>query len=141
MTELSVRPCSWDACEKELSAIRKTVFVEEQKVPEELEWDGEDQHASHVIAYWEGLPVGTARLLPSGQIGRMSVLQAYRRRGVGTALLEAAEQLARTQNLPGVFLHAQSYIAHFYQQQGYAPQGNEFMDAGIPHIEMTKSFS
>ena len=122
-----------------LSSIREAVFIKEQKVPVELEWDGEDESSIHIVAYFDNKPAGTARILKSGQIGRMSVLAEYRKQGIGTQLLKQAEAEARIMGLNRVFLHAQTYIQHFYEKEGYHPKGDIFMDAGIPHIEMTKS--
>lgn len=133
--------CQWQTHQEQIKPIRQQVFIDEQNVPVELEWDGADEQAWHFLALENGNPVGTARLLNTGQIGRMSVLKPYRRTGVGTALLQKAEATARHHSMPQVFLHAQTYIQHFYQQQGYQPIGEVFMDAGIPHIEMVKVFS
>ena len=136
--KLLVTPCRWADQRQILEEIRRIVFIEEQEVPTELEWDGEDDEAWHFLATLGGVPVGTARLLATGQIGRMSVLQPYRRQGIGTALLQAAEQLARDEHISPLFLHAQTYIRDFYCKQGYEARGDQFMDAGIPHIEMIK---
>ena len=138
---LQVIPCRWHEHRAALSEIRRQVFIEEQKVPEALEWDGEDTEAWHFLALADNQPVGAARLLASGQIGRMSVLRPYRRQGIGSALLQQAEHTAREENIQPLFLHAQIYIKDFYQAHGYEPRGKEFMDAGIPHIEMIKTRS
>lgn len=135
---LQVICCDWQTHHQALEQIRRTVFIEEQSVPEELEWDDEDVSAWHFLAYIEDQAVGAARLLKSGQIGRMSVLKPYRRQGIGSALLHQAERTAAENQLQHLFLHAQTYIQAFYRSEGYSPRGDTFMDAGIPHIEMYK---
>ena len=136
--EVTVLTCHWQEQQQTLSEIRRIVFIEEQSVPEELEWDGEDEQAWHFLACADDNPVGAARLLPSGQIGRMCVFKPWRRQGIGRRLLHQAEITAGEHGISPVFLHAQTYIRHFYEHQGYSPRGNIFMDAGIPHIEMVK---
>mgnify|MGYP006184583981 CR=1 FL=1 len=84
-----VRSVNWNASRDKLRALRRTVFIEEQHVPEELEWDDADERAYHVLAVSEaGEPIGTGRLKPDGQIGRMAVVRKWRRRGVGAAILQ-----------------------------------------------------
>ena len=141
LSNVQVISCRWQDYSDELAQIRAQVFIEEQAVPEELEWDGEDADAWHFLALVDGIPAGTARLLASGQIGRMCVLRPFRRMGIGSRLLRKAEQQAAEALIAPLFLHAQTYIQNFYQQQGYRAQGEIFMDAGIPHIEMVKQTS
>lgn len=132
-----MRRADWSRDREALRAIRECVFVREQSVPAELEWDGEDQGAIHFLAVdANGLAIGTARLLPSGQIGRMAVLPQWRRRGVGSALLQAALAVASEPGQPAPFLNAQTAVIDFYQRHGFVPEGGEFMEAGIPHRRM-----
>lgn len=138
--QIRVLACRWHEQQQALSEIRRIVFIEEQSVPEDLEWDGEDDQAWHFLALSDDIPVGAARLLPSGQIGRMCVLQPWRRQGIGSRLLQQAEITAAEQHIKPLFLHAQTYIRQFYEQHGYQAKGSEFMDAGIPHIEMVKRY-
>ena len=126
----------WASHRERLTAIRTEVFVVEQQVPEHLELDGEDATAKHFLARAEdGEDIGCARLLPSGQIGRMAVLVPHRRRGVGALLLQAAVAEAK-RSCPRCFLHAQILAEAFYRRAGFIPQGERFWDAGILHIEM-----
>ena len=121
-----------------IRAVRETVFMAEQGVPEELEWDGLDHEAVHVVARdHSGGVIGTGRLLASGQIGRMAVLPEWRGRGVGTALLRCLLDEARRRGLQRVFLHAQTRALPFYVRHGFTPEGGVFLDAGIPHQAMT----
>ncbi len=120
-----------------LAGIRREVFVVEQRVPEEEEWDGRDASCEHVIALdANGAAIGSGRLLPGGTIGRMAVLEPWRGRGVGSALLRALITLARESGFTETRLHAQTHALAFYRRHGYTPIGNEFMEAGIPHYEM-----
>lgn len=136
-TCFAVRRADWSRDCEALRAIRECVFVREQSVPVELEWDGEDQGAIHLLAVdAKGLAIGTARLLPSGQIGRMAVLPEWRRRGVGSALLEAALAVASEPGRPAPFLNAQTAVLAFYRRHGFVTEGGEFMEAGIPHRRM-----
>jgi predicted GNAT family N-acyltransferase len=129
-----VRRAHWDRDREPLSQVRRQVFVEEQGVPIELEWDGADADALHLLAFdLEQNPIGTGRILPNGQIGRMAVLPAWRGRGVGTALLREALALAAACDLPAPFVHAQTSALGFYRRQGFRAQGLEFWEAGIPH--------
>lgn len=117
-------------------SVRAEVFVGEQGIPAVLKWDGFDSEAWHALALDPtGEVVGTARLLPSGQIGRMAVLRAHRGRGAGGALLGALVALAERQGLP-VFLHAQRSAVGFYLRHGFEPVGKPFMEAGIEHQRM-----
>jgi len=139
-TEYSVRVADWSRDEAALSAVRRVVFMEEQGVSAELEWDGLDADARHLLALdGAGNAIGTARLLPDGHIGRMAVLKPWRGHGVGTALLRAALELARAQGWPAVELSAQTHAIAFYARHGFTPYGEEFMDAGIPHRQMRLS--
>ncbi len=129
---------TWDLALQLARPVREEVFVAEQKVPLELEWDEWDERSDHAVARdVSGRAIGTARLLPDGRIGRMAVLREWRRRGVGAALMEALLQKAREQSLSRVTLHAQTHAAGFYRRFGFSERGGEFWEAGIPHVEMT----
>jgi predicted GNAT family N-acyltransferase len=129
----------WSSNKERLREIREKVFITEQNVPRDLEWDGLDDDALHFIALNEaGQALGTARLLQTGQIGRMAVLAEQRSRGIGRALLAAAVAEATHIGLARVFLHAQRHAEAFYRKAGFLPIGSEFLEAGIPHIEMIR---
>ena len=122
-----------------IKAVREQVFIQEQHVPEELEWDEHDARAIHVVALDPNDQViGTARLLDDGHIGRMAVLEAWRNNGIGSAMLEKLLLLAQQHELSKVFLHAQTAAIGFYENHGFRTLGEEFMDAGIPHRYMEK---
>ena len=133
---IEIRPADWQRDEALLAEIRRRVFIEEQAVPADLEWDGEDAAARHWLALQDGAPVGTARMLRDGHIGRMAVLARGRGLGVGTALLRAVLDQAREDGHREVYLHAQTHALTFYERLGFTASGPEFDDAGIPHRTM-----
>ncbi|MFI7497229.1 GNAT family N-acetyltransferase [Streptomyces sp. NPDC049687] len=141
-------PADLEAC----FAVRKEVFVGEQGVPEDLEYDAYDAGAVHVLAVREdGVPLGTGRLLhgeaaaartggdPSvGSLGRLAVTREARGLGVGVALVRAIEEAAHARGLTAVDLHAQTRALGFYERLGYEAYGPEDMEAGIPHRSMRR---
>jgi predicted GNAT family N-acyltransferase len=130
---------NWQDTEQELRLIREFVFIGEQNVPVELEWDGKDEACVHVLARDDkGRAIGTARMTADGHIGRMAVLRAWRNRGVGSAMLTALITIARARQLPWVQLDAQTQALDFYLRHQFEPQGETFMDAGIPHQHMKR---
>ena len=133
----TVQRADWARDNAALSAIRRAVFVVEQQVPEEEEWDALDAVSRHVLALAaDGAAIGAGRLLPDGRIGRMAVLQAWRGQGVGSALLRELLAMARDGGFSETNLHAQTHAMAFYRKHGYTPVGDEFMEAGIPHVAM-----
>jgi predicted GNAT family N-acyltransferase len=135
--EIRVREVVWEQAAPALRAIRHQVFVCEQSVPVELEWDGLDPACRHVLAETaRGEVVGTGRLLPDGRIGRMAVLAPWRRTGVGSALLHELLVMARARGDTAATLHAQTYVAAFYRRAGFEVIGPAFMEAGIEHVPM-----
>lgn len=120
-----------------LRVVRDSVFVQEQKVPPELELDALDPLCHHVLACDAGgRPVGTGRLTPERKIGRMAVLADWRGRGVGDALLLALLDRARMLGWREVALHAQVSAFGFYARHGFLPYGERFVEAGIEHQSM-----
>jgi len=136
----NVQRVTWQNAEAELRILREFVFVKGQNVPPELEWDSKDENAVHVLARDEkGRGIGTARMTLDGHIGHMAVLRAWRRRGVGSKMLTALTTIARARQLPRVKLDAQTQAVNFYLRHDFAPQGEVFMDANIPHQHMTRN--
>ena len=124
-----------------LRTIRETVFIHEQQVPVELEWDEFDAVSLHALALSpQGKPVGTARLLPDGHIGRMAVLKEWRGKGFGGAMLLRLLDASKSRGLKKVMLNAQTPAMRFYAKFGFTVHGEEFMEAGIPHVKMTLQF-
>lgn len=137
-TDYDVEIADWETEAIDLKAIRTVVFIEEQNVPIELEWDGLDADCTHFIVRSNSKAIATARLKPDGQIGRMAVLKPYRGLGVGAKLLTAVLTHAANTGLNRVYLHAQVQVVDFYQAFGFTTEGEEFMDAGIPHRAMVR---
>ncbi|MER6983287.1 GNAT family N-acetyltransferase [Streptomyces carpinensis] len=148
-TRVAEDPADREAC----FAVRKEVFVVEQGVPQEIEYDSYDAVALHVLAVRDdGTPLGTGRLLHGeaaaaktggdpavGSLGRLAVTEKARGLGVGAALVRAIEDAARERGLAAVDLHAQTHALGFYERLGYEAYGPEFPDAGIPHRAMRRS--
>jgi YbgC/YbaW family acyl-CoA thioester hydrolase len=140
-TVTQVRTGSWDQLGKDASAIRTRVFVEEQRIPADLEWDADDATAVHAVAYNRlGQAVATGRLLRGGpgvaKIGRMAVHQVLRGAGLGEQVLRTLAQAAHQRGDHEVVLHAQRSAEGFYRRLGFAARGEPFEEAGIPHIDM-----
>ena len=143
VARFTVQLCTWQDAEPSLRTIRTRVFIQEQNVPEALEWDGEDAHAVHAIARdSNGIAVGTTRLIMHDQqahIGRMAVLPEWRSQGVGQALLETILAAAKARGARSAFLNAQTTAVAFYARTGFVVEGVQFLDAGIPHLRMARS--
>lgn len=140
--KIDVRTGPWSEHQPAAQAIRYAVFVIEQNIPVELEWDDMDAVCLHAVAYEEnGISLGTGRLLPDGHIGRMAVKKNARGQGVGGILLDALIELARARGDKRVMLNAQASAEAFYTAHGFARDGVEFMEAGIPHIAMSRELS
>lgn len=126
--------------------LRRAVFIDEQNLDADEEWDGRDEDAVHAVALMEGEVVGTGRLLTDEgeetcRIGRMAVRQDLRRHGIGDRILALLEDAAQERGFAQVQLNAQTYVKDFYAQAGYAEYGETFMEAGIEHVAMTKILS
>jgi predicted GNAT family N-acyltransferase len=138
----TVEICDWSQQQAALAQIRFAVFVEEQKVPPEIELDDLDAVAIHAMARDAGGKViGTGRLIlqaPIPRIGRMAVLKMCRHAGVGAAILELLCQEAKRRGYAEVMLNAQTHATAFYFKYGFLSYGAEFSEAGIPHQEMRK---
>jgi predicted GNAT family N-acyltransferase len=143
MTAYRVRRLSGTANLDPAFAVRRRVFIDEQDVPEAVEMDGNDDTATHFVAY-DGTrdePVGTARVRILGDTGkaeRVAVLPEYRGEGLGTRLMEHLEDEAREQGCSQMRLHAQTHVEAFYIKLGYETVSDVFEEADIPHVEMVK---
>jgi YbgC/YbaW family acyl-CoA thioester hydrolase len=132
---------SWQALGADARKVRNEVFIEEQRIPKEMEWDQADATAIHALARNRlGLPVATGRLLQRApgvsQIGRMAVSRVLREARLGQAVLQSLVQAARERGDHEVMLHAQRSAESFYTRLGFVPRGEPFAEAGIEHIEM-----
>ncbi len=141
---VTVKVGGWDELGRDAQTIRTEVFVDEQRIPAEMEWDDADQGCIHAVAYnGFGLPLATGRLLEHvpgvAKIGRMAVRQTVRGSGVGRAVLDALLDVAREHGDREAVLHAQASAAGFYSRAGFSARGPAFDEAGIPHIEMMRT--
>jgi predicted GNAT family N-acyltransferase len=139
---------TWDELGKDAALVRTEVFVAEQGIAPELEWDAFDSLALHAVVYLDSgedtasSPIGTGRLIGPGlaaleaKIGRMAVLKSHRRAGVGDDVLQALLDAAYEAHYPVVALSAQSYVSGFYERHGFEVQGGEYLEVGIPHKKM-----
>jgi predicted GNAT family N-acyltransferase len=130
---------TWAQLRAEAAPIRFAVFVDEQKVPAEIEIDEWDEPSLHAVARdAQGRAVGTGRLLPDGHIGRMAVLAGARGAGVGSLLLTALIEAARARGHAETVLSAQTHAIPFYRRHGFVEEGGVYDDAGIPHQSMRR---
>lgn len=130
---------NWQAQETAARSVRHDVFILEQGIPVDMEWDEMDAASLHAVAFdEEEHAIGTARLLPDGHIGRMAVLAPERGRGIGSMLLKALIAHAQRRGDQAVVLHAQIHALPFYLRHEFEREGDEFMEAGIPHVLMRR---
>lgn len=138
MNKIEVRVADWHKDNADLRRIREAVFVAEQAVPAELEWDSDDSTAVHFLAQEGDYSLGTARLLPDGHIGRVAVLKDWRGMKVGDALMRAAIAEAERRGILQQALSAQVHATAFYERLGFKVVSGEFIEAGIPHVDMVR---
>jgi len=139
MPSFTIREADWHTDAESLRSIRYEVFVVEQSVPMELEFDADDDQYRHVIAIdTNGTPIGTGRLSRDGKIGRMAVLKSWRRSRVGSAILDQLIVLATANGMQDLTLSAQLHALPFYRRHGFVEFGETFTEAGIPHRHMKR---
>jgi predicted GNAT family N-acyltransferase len=137
MIELSI--ANWTEAQSLVKSLRYQVFVIEQKVPEEMEWDEFDEVALHAVVTADNQTIGTGRLIINGhiaKIGRMAVQSSRRNQGIGKSILNALIQTAKEKGAQECILHAQTHAIAFYAKADFEPHGPIFDEAGIPHVEM-----
>jgi predicted GNAT family N-acyltransferase len=127
--------------EQSVRAIRGNVFVDEQGISADIDFDGLDASAIHALAYMDGKLVGTGRMLSDGHIGRIAILKEYRSQKVGSEVVRALIAEAVNKSYKRVYLGSQKHATRFYSRLGFTPFGEEFMDAGIVHLSMEKVFT
>jgi predicted GNAT family N-acyltransferase len=139
---------SWAALGADAASVRIDVFVKEQGIPADLEWDALDAEVTHAVVYdATQQPIATGRLIPPktstdpGKIGRMAVLKSHRRLGVGDLVMRALMAEASQRGYQHLELSAQAYVADFYAKHGFVAEGPLYNDVGIPHVTMLYSFS
>ena len=128
----------WHVLHDAAATVRRAVFVREQGFPEADEWDEHDAGSVHAVAYADGVPVATGRLLPDARIGRMAVLAPFRGRGTGGAILQRLVAVAIARGEREVRLAAQVTALPFYARHGFVSEGDRFDDTGVPHQWMRR---
>ncbi len=130
---LVVREAIWSEDKEFLREIRKVVFIQEQNVPQELEWDDRDTKCWHALVELNGKAVATGRLDTDGKIGRMAVLNEVRGQNLGKAVLSQLIKIARREGIAKTYMHAQCHALPFYLKNGFKAIGDIYDEAGIPH--------
>jgi predicted GNAT family N-acyltransferase len=139
IVEYGIEEGDWLTLGRLARTVREEVFVREQNVPVDMEYDDADSNGLHVLARGPGgNAIGTGRLLADGHVGRVAVLPAWRNKGVGRALMCRLTEAARRRGDASLVLNAQVSAIGFYGRQGYSRDSGEFMEAGIPHVTMTR---
>mgnify|MGYP000335782441 FL=1 len=140
---LKVEIAKWIDDHTQLKNIREKVFIQEQKVTPQLEWDGMDEKAIHFLVFNDKAAIGCARAIvikDHMQLGRMAVLKEYRGQGIGSALLEKAMTIAKLNQLSAIYISAQCHAIDFYKKFGFEVTSDIYLDAEIPHRDMTLDF-
>ena len=134
---VDVNIVAFDEANKEsIRLVREQVFIQEQHIDPEIEFDGLDTQAVHVLVVDGEQPLGTGRILANGHIGRIAIMQVARGQGLGVKVVRALVEYAKQQGYPKVDLGAQTHAVDFYRKLGFTPYGDEFMEANIPHQAM-----
>ena len=140
---LKVEIVKWIDGLSQLKNIREKVFIQEQKVTPQLEWDGMDEKAIHFLVFNDKAAIGCARAIvikDHMQLGRMAVLKEYRGQGIGSALIEKAMTIAKLNQLSAIYISAQCHAIDFYKKFGFEVKSDIYLDAEIPHRDMTLDF-
>ncbi|MBD1845125.1 GNAT family N-acetyltransferase [Cyanobacteria bacterium FACHB-63] len=141
---LVIKVASFERDYNDIVAIRTRVFQEEQGVDAALEFDGRDQAATHFLACWGEGAIATARIrfldANTAKLERLAVLATFRNQGIGRKIVETALEFLADKNISDLRIHAQTSVIVFYQKLGFVTEGEEFEEAGIPHIKMNYKF-
>ncbi|AFY78445.1 putative acyltransferase [Pleurocapsa sp. PCC 7327] len=145
MSNLHIKQVNYTEEATTIHSIRRLVFQEEQGVAPEVEFDGRDETATHLLAYLNGQPVGTIRIRfldkKTAKIERLALLPLARGKGIGKKLMKAATEIVeKNENYEEIVIHAQEYIKELHKQLGFESAGEPFYEAGILHIKMIKRF-
>jgi predicted GNAT family N-acyltransferase len=140
MSELTMAIVAYAEAMEAIQAIRQSVFQVEQGVDSDIDFDGLDEQATHIIAYWQKMPIGTARIRylnnQTAKIERVAVLSSFRGKRIGKQIMEKAIAFLYTKAIPVIKINAQTQAKTFYEKLGFRQQGEEFEEAGIAHVEM-----
>ena len=141
LANIQIKQVSWQQAEQHLRAIRTPVFIDEQLVAPDFEWDDIDATAVHLLATLDNAPIACLRIIDYHKIGRMAVLNAFRRHGLGAALLLEAVKLCKAHGSKCVYLSAQTHAIGFYQACGFKVTSEVYQDVHIPHVDMQLELS
>ena len=141
MSPFTIRTGRWDELQNDAKLIREQVFIHEQQIPVEDEWDAEDAVSVHFVVYDQDQPIATARLLQNNSVGRVAVLKSYRGVGIGKLLMQQIIQQAKHEQREFLKLSSQVHAIQFYASLGFNVEGEEYLDCAIPHIDMRLAFS
>jgi predicted GNAT family N-acyltransferase len=136
LNQVSIQEVTWREAEQELRAIRTPVFIDEQFVEPDFEWDKIDDHAVHLLARYENQPVACLRIIQYQKIGRMAVLKHWRGIGLGATLLREAINICKNHGSKFIRLSAQTHAIEFYKKAGFKQISEEYCDVDIPHVDM-----
>ena len=139
MDFIEINEVSYFESKKFIHRVRNKVFIVEQKVPVELEFDEKDPVSSHVVAFIKQASIATGRIASDGKIGRMAVLKEFRRKGVGTKILEKLIQIGAENRIKKFYISSQCHAIPFYEKKGFFAEGPIYKEAGIDHRLMKKS--
>ena len=141
MSQFTIRTGRWDELQNDAKLIREQVFIQEQQIAVEDEWDAEDAVSVHFVIYDQDQPIATARLLKNNSVGRVAVLKSHRGLGIGKLLMQQIIQQAKHEQREFLKLSSQVHAIQFYAGLGFKVEGEQYLDCGIPHIEMRLLFA
>ena len=136
MSEFTVVVGDWHSLQQHAQHIRELIFILEQDIAPEDEWDDQDPISTHFVVYDADQPIATARLLSNDHVGRVAVLKEYRSKGIGKLVMQEIIALAKQQQRKELILSSQVHATQFYSGLGFAVQGESYLDCGIPHVDM-----
>ena len=141
MSQFKIRAGRWDELQNDAKLIREQVFIQEQQIAVEDEWDAEDAVSLHFVVYDQDQPIATARLLQNNSVGRVAVLKSHRGTGIGKLLMQQIIQQAKHEQREFLKLSSQVHAMQFYAGLGFKVEGEQYLDCGIPHIDMRLLFT
>ena len=141
MSQFTIRTGRWDELQNDAKLIREQVFIQEQQIAVADEWDAEDAVSVHFVVYDQDQPIATARLLKNNSVGRVAVLKSHRGLGIGKLLMQQIIQQAKHQQREFLKLSSQVHAIQFYAGLGFNVEGEQYLDCGIPHIDMRLLFT
>ena len=141
MSQFKIRAGRWDELQNDAKLIREQVFIQEQQIAVADEWDAEDAVSVHFVVYDQDQPIATARLLKNNSVGRVAVLKSHRGVGIGKLLMQQIIQQAKHQQREFLKLSSQVHAIQFYAGLGFNVEGEQYLDCGIPHVDMRLLFA